>query len=379
MGRERITIYHSVPTAYRRFVETLQPEERSRLAALRWIVLGGEAAYQSDLESYQKHFSAGTRFVNLHGSTESTINSLFVADHQTRVLRATLPIGEPIEGIEMLLLDARGEPTEVYGEIAIRSPHVALGYWQRPELTEQVFRRDARGQRIYCTGDLGRRLPDGTLECVGRKDFQLKIRGFRVEPGEVESTLAGHPALQDVAVIGQALGGGENRLVAYWVARPGASVTGPELRAFLKARLPDYLVPANFVGLPAMPLTPNGKLDRRALPAPEETAPERVKDFVAPRTPMEQTLAEFWCEILGVKTVGIHDDFFELGGHSLRVMQLVARIRDAYEIDLPLRRVFETPTIADLALALTEQLLAAEDDDLEGLMQELQPDAGKDA
>jgi acyl-coenzyme A synthetase/AMP-(fatty) acid ligase/acyl carrier protein len=357
MIQEKVTIYHSVPTTFRRFAEAAGPERR--FPDLRFIVLGGEPAYNADFELFRKRFGGRARFVNLYGSTESTINSFCTLDREARLLRPIVSTGYPVEGGEMLLLDRNGNAAEIYGEIAIRSPHVALGYWQRAALTRDVFDEGVEGRRVYRTGDMGRRLPDGTIECVGRKDFQLKVRGYRVEPGEVEAVLADHPAVKETAVLGCPDGQGETRLVAYWVGRPDSNPSTGELRGFLKLKLPEAMVPSVFVRVPRMPQTPNGKLDRRALPAPDSITPETAVDLAPPRTPIEKELARLWTEILGVEVSSVHGNFIELGGHSLRAMQVISRIRDRFQVDLPLRSVFEAPTVAGLALLVSRALSEA--------------------
>jgi acyl carrier protein len=233
---------------------------------------------------------------------------------------------------------------------------LARGYHRRPELTAQrfiphPFRADP-GARLYRTGDLVRYLADGSLEFLGRLDQQVKLRGFRIEPGEIEAALTRHPGVREAAVVMRAQPSGDKRLVAYFVPRqePGPSVG--ELRNLLRAGLPEYMVPTAFVALAALPLTPSGKLDRGALPAPEWVRPDLEDGFVAPRSTVEARLAEIWAGILGIEAVGVHDDFFALGGHSLLATQVVSRLRATLQVELPLRTIFEEPTIAGLARAL---------------------------
>jgi acyl carrier protein len=261
-----------------------------------------------------------------------------------------VPVGYPVEETEILLLNDAGTPTTVCGEIAIRSPYIALGYWQQPERTQAVFLPDPAGgdRRIYRTGDLGRILSDGSLEFVGRKDFQVKIRGYRVELGEIEAVLGQHPAVLETVVQAHTNNAGENQLVAYMVPRSQPALLQAELQAFLKEKLPDYMVPAAFVILDAFPLTPTGKIDRQALPAPALTSITETRTFVAPRTPAEKTLASIWGEVLGRQQVSIHDNFFESGGHSLLAMQVISRLSDTFQVELPVRSIFEAPTIAKL-------------------------------
>ena len=348
----QVTVYHSVPSVYRRMLDVFAGKPSPEL--LRYVVLGGETVHATDFQRYVQQFPDTTRFVNLHGSTESSINAMFVADKRTRVRRSTVPIGQPVDGVDMLLLDDDGQPTEVFGDLVIRSPHVALGYWQEPAATEQVFARDEQGARLYRTGDRARRRPDGSFEFAGRKDQQLKIRGYRVEPAEVESAMTEHPPASEVAVLGFEPRPMETELVAYYVAS-NAGVDEPiEWRAFLGTRLPEYMIPTVFVLLESMPVTVSGKIDRLALPAPESMRAKQ--EVVAPRTPVEEALVGIWSEVLAQETVGIHHNFFALGGHSLRAMQVLARIDDIFQVELPVRSVFDCPTVAELSQALSREL-----------------------
>ena len=229
---------------------------------------------------------------------------------------------------------------------------LARGYVGRPDLTAEKFIPDPvsgePGARLYNTGDLARYLPDGNIEFLGRSDYQVKIRGFRIELGEIEATLGQHPAVRQSIVLVQE-GSGEKRLVAYVAAEAAGRPSANELRRFLKDKLPEHMVPAVFVMLDAFPLTANGKVDRRALPMPDGRRPELDEAFVACRTPTEELLAEIWSHVLGVERVGIYDNFFQLGGHSLLATQVVSRIREAFQVEIPLRSMFEAPTVAGLA------------------------------
>jgi non-ribosomal peptide synthetase component F len=243
---------------------------------------------------------------------------------------------------------------------------VARGYLQSPDLTALKYIpnpfSDEPGARLYRTGDLGRFLPSGDVELHGRVDRQVKVRGVRIEPGEIETVLKDHENVRDAVVVVREDTPGDQRLVAYLVLRQ----PDDNLRAFLKTRVPDYMIPAVFVMMDKLPLTPNGKVDHAALPIPDETAFSSTKEFIAPRTPVEETLAQIWREILGVAQVGIHDNFFELGGHSLLATQVVSRIRKTLKVELPLRSIFDSPTIAELA-ASVESMSRTEPDDTEKL------------
>ncbi|RMF36692.1 MAG: non-ribosomal peptide synthetase, partial [Chloroflexi bacterium] len=230
---------------------------------------------------------------------------------------------------------------------------LARGYLNRPDLTAERFIPDpfsgVPGARLYRTGDLVRFRPDGNIEFLGRIDHQVKVRGFRIELGEIEAVLEGHPALREVAVIAREDSPGDKRLVAYVVPKGEPAPTVSELRSFLRRTLPDYMVPAAFVFLETLPLTPSGKVDRRALPAPDGLRPTLQREYVPPRTPVEQELAALCAELLGVERVGIYDNFFELGGHSLLATQFISRVRETFDVEVPLRALFEHPTVAELA------------------------------
>jgi amino acid adenylation domain-containing protein len=350
LQREEITIYHSTPSLYRALLGTLSEEET--FARPRLVVLGGEEVHRKDLEPFAKHFGPHCLFVNGLGPTESTVGLQHFLDRDARLRGARVPVGHPVEGVEVWLLGEGGRRSTVRGEIALRSAYIALGYWQNPELTAAAFLPDPDGgnRRIYRTGDLGRMRPDGTLEFIGRKDRQVKLRGIRIELGEIERALTRHPCVREAVVVRREDGSGEGRLVAYVTTRPRSPSAG-DLRAFVGERLPAYMVPAAFVTLEELPLTPNGKVDHRALPEPVRSEAEYTGD---PRTGVEEVLAGMWAELLGRERVGIHDDFFSLGGHSLLGTQLMSRVREAFAVQVPLRLLFERPTVAGLAAALSE-------------------------
>jgi hypothetical protein len=232
---------------------------------------------------------------------------------------------------------------------------LARGYLNRPDMTAERFIPDhlsnQPGARLYRTGDLARYLADGNIEFLGRIDNQVKVRGFRIEPGEIEATLRRHPSVQEAVVVVR--GQDDKRLIAYLISDHDPPPSTTELIRFLGETLPAYMIPSIFVFLDALPLTPSGKVDRRSLPAPDQQRPTLEHVFVAPRTPVEQILAEIWTSVLGLQQVGINDNFFELGGHSLLGTQIVSRVRSLFEVELPLRCIFESPTIALLALEIT--------------------------
>jgi acyl carrier protein len=246
-------------------------------------------------------------------------------------------------------------PTGVPGELYVGGPAVARGYLDRPVMTAEKFIPDPfstePGARLYRTGDRVRWLSSGELEFVGRADQQVKIRGFRIEPGEVEAALLAQPAVREATVGIHVDGTGEKRLVAWIVPADGSAPAAAELREALRRTMPDYMVPSAFVTLDALPLTRNAKVDRAALPAPDLDA--GADAYVAPRTPAEEAIAAIWAEVLGIERVGVHDDFFAVGGHSLRATRVVSRIRQQLGVELPVRALFESPTVEGLARAVS--------------------------
>jgi amino acid adenylation domain-containing protein len=349
---EEITVYHSTPTVYRYFVNTLNGNSDFR--KMRLVVLGGEEVKRTDVESYRKHFSDDCILVNGLGPTEATVSLQNFIDKRTRVSGDSVPVGFPVADTEVLLLNSAGRRSEIRGEIAIKSAHVALGYWQNIEATAAAFSTNGSGPtvRIYRTGDMGRRLPDGRIKFEGRKDFQVKIRGFRIELGEIESALVQHPNVRECVVVASEDTSGNKRLVAYVVPRDQHPSIKGELRDYLKQRLPEYMTPSAFVLLQSLPLTASGKLNRRALPAPDGLGDSPVAASALPQTQVEKLLAAIWADLLGVSTVGVNDNFFELGGHSLLAVRLFAQIEKRFGKRLPLATLFRAPTIAQIGAIL---------------------------
>ncbi|MFE1744077.1 amino acid adenylation domain-containing protein [Coleofasciculus sp. H7-2] len=358
LRQQEITIYHSTPTVYRYFLATLPaPPEESALPKVRLVVLGGEEVVKQDVALYQKYFSQNCIFVNGLGPTESTVTLQYFINKETADPGNLVPVGYPVEDTEILLLDRAGNNAEIYGEIAIRSKHIALGYWQKSELTQAAFFPDLQGEnyRIYRTGDLGRLRTDGNLEFLGRRDFQVKIRGFRIELGEIEATLAQHPSVKETVVTASKEFSSDKRLIAYLVPHPELVPAAAELHTFLQDRLPNYMVPAAFVMLDALPLTPNGKIDRLALPAPDLIEQKSAETFVAPKNDLELRLAKIWEKVLGVQPIGIRDNFFELGGHSLVAVELFSQIKKIIGADIPIATLFQAPTVEKLADIISQE------------------------
>jgi acyl carrier protein len=297
--------------------------------------------------------AAGAELHNLYGPTEASVDVTWWPC-ATREDHA-VPIGKPIANTSIYVLDRdlQPAPTGVAGELYIGGVSLARGYVGRPGLTTESFRPDPFGGRlggsIYATGDLARWLPDGNVQYLGRRDHQVKIRGFRIELGEIEARLNGHPGVRQAVVVQREDQPGERTLAAYVVPEPDAVLNVSEIRHRLEQQLPRYMVPAHFVFLPALPTTTSGKLDRRALPVPDEGRPELEETFVAPRTPTEETIAAIWADVLRLEKVGVHDNYFDLGGDSLLATQIFSRVRGVYDVQIPLRALLEKPTVAGLA------------------------------
>ena len=282
LAKEEISIFHAVPTVFRAFAGALA--ERLVFSKVRLVVLGGEEVHPRDVELYRRHFPTDCLLVNGLGPTESTVALQYFLDHRTEVEGRTVPVGYPVDDTEILLLDTQGRATDLSGEIGIRSRHVAVGYWGQPELTQAAFLADPEdpARRIYRTGDLGRRRPDGAIEFLGRKDTQVKVRGHRIELGEIEEALLRHPSVRKAAAVRREDVPGDPRLTAYVVGEVAQAPSITALRGFLGGKLPDYMIPASFVWLDSLPLTPNGKLDRAALPVPGPGTPSQRARRVRP-------------------------------------------------------------------------------------------------
>ena len=354
--REEITVFRSGPRVFRHFVGTLTGKEE--FPKLRVINLAGEPVYQADIELYKKHFSPECFLVDTYGAHEVGPIRLYVIGKETKIAGEKVPVGYEIPDKEVLLLDDKGLEVALgqIGEIAVKSRYLSLGYWRRPDLTEAKFLPDPAGgdKRIYLTGDLGRMLPDGCLEHLGRKDFQVKIRGLRVEMPEVEGALRSMGAIREAVVIAREDNTGDKRLVAYIIAPRSAPLSVNEVRRFVEQKLPPHMVPSRFVILDALPVTPNGKVNRKALPDPGKSRPDLDTPFVSPRIPVEQELSQIWGEVLSLDHVGIHDNFFELGGHSLAATRVVSQVIKKYQLEIPLQALFQSPTVAQMAAVITE-------------------------
>jgi amino acid adenylation domain-containing protein len=347
MGRERITVAHLTPATMQL---TAAGAEDVTLPALRLACFGGDLLRAADVRTLRS-ISPGARAVNFYGATETPqAMGAYAVPDDLSAERETLPVGRGIDGVDLLVINGAGKVAGIgeVGEIVIRTPYLSRGYLNDAELTAARFVANPwtghAADRMYHTGDLGRYRPDGAVEIAGRADAQMKVRGFRVEAGEVEAALRSHPSVREAVALA-AGAGDDRRLVAYLVAE-GEPPRAVAIRGHLRKLLPGYMVPSSFVWLDALPLTPNGKVDRRALPDPD--APVQAAP-VAPRTAAEEVIAGIWAGVLGVESVGVEDDFFALGGHSLGAAQVLARIARQLRVRIPLRAMFETPTVAGLA------------------------------
>jgi amino acid adenylation domain-containing protein len=354
----RVTHCHLAASVFRQFAGALPPGEN--LPDLRLIWVANEPVWRSDADLHRSRFSTRCRLVNGYALTEAGTVATFTVDRDASLEGDLLPIGRPDPDKEVLLLDdaRRPAPSGATGEIAVRSEFLALGYWGRPDLDREAFLPDPEGgrARIYLTGDLGRVDAEGRLVHLGRKDARPKLRGHFVDVLEVERRLVEHAGVAGAAVAVREDRPGDPRLVAY-VVPADAAPTASELRAFIRERLPEHLVPSTWVTLEALPRSGTGKLDRASLPAPGRARPRLSIPFAPPRTPIESELSRIWADALGLDEVGIHDDFLELGGHSLLAAGLVARVREAFGVDLSAAVLLEAPRVDGMATVIAEHLL----------------------
>ncbi len=379
---QKITITFAPTVMAERLIELAWPGE----TPLRLMLTGGDALH--------RYPPAGLPFelVNNYGPTECTVVATSGPVPPGGDAGEPPSIGRPIANVRVHVVDEqlREVADGVAGELCIGGVSVARGYRNRPDLTAERFVADpfsmeaaghgAPAARLYRTGDLVRRLPGGDIAFLGRLDDQVKIRGYRIEPAEVTHALKRHPGVRDGVVVAREDGADGKRLVAYWLAADGTAPGPEELLAFLRERLPDYMVPSAFVRLDALPLSPNGKVDRSALPAPEGTGAASVADFVEPRTPVEREVAGILAPLLGLERVSAEANFFLLGGHSLLGTQLIARVRDHFDVELSLKALFEAPTVAGIATEverlILEKLDAEQPDAEEPLARDAAPEHG---
>jgi amino acid adenylation domain-containing protein len=347
--RERVSTLWLTAGLFQVMAQQHLPAFRS----LRHLLVGGDVLPVLEVKKVIQH-CPHLRLINGYGPTESTVFTCTYVVPKDWTGKSTVPIGAPISNTQVYILNAHKQPVPIgiIGELYIAGIGVARGYINQPDLTTERFIADPfnkdQNRRLYKTGDLGRWREDGNIEFIGRIDSQVKLRGFRIELGEIETVLCEHPTVAQAAVV-TVKGANHKRLVAYVVSSENQTVSMPQLQEYLRDKLPQYMVPSLLVTLDTFPLTPNGKLDRRALPELEEEALRATVGYVGPKTPVQVSLSQLWQEILKCDSVGIYDNFFDLGGHSLLAFQLISRLRDIFKVDLPFRVLLENPDISSLS------------------------------
>ena len=374
---EGVTVLNQTPSAFTQFIK-MDEYSRDGVArassplALRCVIFGGEALDFSALQKWSSHYGLDQpQLINMYGITETTVHVTYHRITVDDLDRRQSLIGRPIPDLDLYILDQHLNPVPVGvpGELHVGGQGLAHGYLNRDDLTGERFvesefscsvdRAAGLYGRLYKTGDIGRYLPNGVVEYMGRADDQVKIRGYRIELGEIESTISQHADVRESVVLAREDVPGDRRLVAY--VQSDVAIDAAELKAYLAQSLPDYMVPKAYVVLSEFPLTPNGKIDKRSLPAPSDGAVSK-NEFVAPRNDTEETLCQIWGEVLGLERVGVTDNFFDLGGHSLLATQVVSRVREHFNVELALSALFEEPTIENIALHLLQAELASADD-----------------
>ncbi len=365
VAQDQISVLELVPSVIRVMVEAIAMQSSTHfdLSALRWLISIGEALPPELARQWLTYYPA-VPLLNAYGPTECSDTIAHYKIYQPPAPEmVNMPVGRPIGNMRLYILNSQLQPVPigVPGELYVGGIGVGRGYLNDPTRTNQAFISNPflseAGSRLYKTGDLVRYLPDGNIEFLGRIDYQVKIRGFRIELGEIEANLSKHPAVERCVVIAREDIPGDQRLVAYIVPSSQPVPSVGEWRAYLKRTLPDYMIPAMFVTLASLPLTSNGKVNRRALPAPDALHSDRSDNFVSPDGPVEEMLAEIWQSVLRVDKVSLYDDFFELGGHSLLAVKMISRLHQVYNLDVSFRTIFDAPTIAQLAEIIEAMLL----------------------
>lgn len=358
LNRQEIEILHCMPSVLRSMINA--GLEGRFFEAMKYVALAGESLMPADVKRWMDVFGERIRLVNLYGTTETTVCKLFYFVTAADIERRSIPVGKPIPGAEIMILNSGKRRCDVdeVGEIYIRTPYCALGYYGEPELTREVFVQnpfsDDPTDILHKTGDYGRTLESGDLEYLGRRDQQVKVRGLRVELGEIENLLRQHQAVKEVAVIDRTDGEGNTFLCAYLILADG--IGADEVRKYLSERLPEAMMPSAMMEIDQMPRTLNGKIDRRSLPVLEDTRGRMGSSESSPRTPVEEIVGGIWSHVLKVPVVDRGDNFFNLGGHSLLVAQVISRIRETLGVELPLRGMFEAPRLEQLARVIEEEI-----------------------
>ncbi|MGE5219279.1 MAG: non-ribosomal peptide synthetase [Chloroflexota bacterium] len=383
LGQEAATTCSFTGSMFRQFLSQLSDRHRT-YPFLRLCFAGSESVSKNDVDRYKILLPDHTILATNMGLNEAgSIRNLLI-DKTTDMSGSIVPPGYPVEDKEVFLLNDAGERVgfDLAGEIAVKSDYLSPGYWRQPELTATKFLADdANGRkRIYLTGDLGRLSTDGCLHYLGRKDFTVKIRGYNVETPKVEAALLEHPGVQQAAVVSWRDHKGDIKLAAYIVARGQPPPSAGQLRRLLKGTLPDYMIPSIYVELEALPLTPTGKIDRKALPEPGANRPRLDVSYASARNATEKDLVGVWEDVLDIHPIGIHDDFFDLGGHSLSAGQIVARVYERFQLKIPLEALFQSPTVAKMAAVIAdhhEEFLVGKE--LKNIMQEIESLSDEDA
>jgi amino acid adenylation domain-containing protein len=373
--QQEITVYRSVPSVFRYLASALKRGEA--VPKLRLVYLAGDSVFTTDIDLYKKHFPQNCILINGLGSTETLTFRWYFIDKETQFPGNGVPVGYPVQDKQVLLLNDASEEVgfNSVGEMSVKSRYLSPGYWGRNDLTETAFVSDPKGgkERIYRTGDIGYLRPDGCLEHRGRKDSQVKVRGNRIEVAEIETALLSLGTIKEAIVSGRADQDDGNRLVAYLVLAGETRPTVTMLRRILGEKLPEYMIPSGFVFLDVLPLSANGKVDRRALPDPGNSRPNLDTPYAAPRTPIQKELAQIWDDVLSLDQVGIHDNFFDLGGHSLAASRVISRVIQTFQLDIPLRSLFDSPTVAEMARVITmNQARKASQEELERMLREVE-------
>jgi acyl-coenzyme A synthetase/AMP-(fatty) acid ligase/acyl carrier protein len=369
------------PSTFYPLIETTDPQAYQKLHSLRILFLGGEAISGSRLKPWVESGQCRTEIANVYGAAECTdVSSFYRLKDFERYAKFPVPAGKPIFNSQVYILDKNLNPVPmgITGEICLAGAGVGQGYINDEQLTTEKFVPNPfssePGARLYRTGDLGRFLPDENIEFTGRVDHQVKVRGFRIDLGDIETTLRQHDAVREAVVLNREYAGGDQRLVAYLVAKkPAPAEEGPEVRAghdqliegaklFLKEKLPEYMVPNAFVILKQLPLNPNGKVDRGALPDPETYTPGINARVEAPRTPLEENLVEIFSEFLKLEPLGIDENFFEKGGHSLLATQVISRVNEIFQVKLNQVDFLVDPTVSGLARRIEDNRQASQDE-----------------
>ena len=375
LSQEKVTVCLIAAPLFRNLCENLTAPDR--FPDMRLLRLRSETVCKSDVDLYKRYFSEYSILANGLSSSETHMLTEYYIDYATKLPGGDVPVGYAVQEKEILLWNEQGEPLgyNEIGEIVVRSKYLSPGYWRNPELTSAKFKNDPANpdECIYHTGDLGLMLPDGCLIHKGRKDFRVKIRGYGVEIGEVEQALREQSEIQDTVVVAKETESGEVRLVAYLTSPVQPKPDIRQVRTMLRTKLPDYMIPSSFVLLDTLPLTANGKLDRRALPDPGNTRPDLNNPYAPPSTTTEEQLTSIWSEVLLVVPIGIHDSFFDLGGHSLAASRVVTRVIQTFGLELSVKALFDAPTVAEMAAIIVQnQANRASDEQLVQMLREVE-------